>query len=261
VAGSVNYTGAAYLAGAAAYRVGAGLVTLALPQTIYPIIAAQLPEATWLVLPDERGVITGPAAERLQPELSNYTALLIGPGFGTAKTTGDFVREMLTRAALPPLVVDADGLRLLAQLPDWPRALPANSVLTPHPGEMAALTGLEKAELQSDRIGYARRFAAEWGQVVVLKGAFTVVAAPGGQATVQPFATPALARAGTGDVLAGAIAGLLAQGVGPYDAAVAAAYLHGRAGELAAAGMGTSASVLAGDVLNALAQAVAELER
>ncbi len=260
VAGSVNYTGAAYLAGAAAYRVGAGLVTLALPQTIYPIIAAQLPEATWLVLPEERGVIAGPTAERLQPELSNYTALLIGPGFGVAKTTGDFVREILTRAA-PPLVVDADGLRLLAQLPDWSRALPANSVLTPHPGEMAALTGLEKAELQSDRIGYARRFAAEWGQVVVLKGAFTVVAAPAGQATVQPFATPALARAGTGDVLAGAIAGLLAQGVGPYDAAVAAAYLHGRAGELAAARMGTSASVLAGDVLNALAQAIAELER
>lgn len=261
VAGSVKYTGAAYLAGAAAYRLGAGLVTVALPQTIYPIVAAQLPEATWIVLPEERGFIAGPAADRLQTELSSYTAMLFGCGFGMEKATGDFVRRLLERGNLPPLVVDADGLRLLAQLPDWPRALPASNVLTPHLGEMAALTGLDKGVVQSDRIGQAQRFAAEWGHVVVLKGAFTVVAAPDGRASVQPFATPALARAGTGDVLAGAIAGLRAQGLPAYEAAVAGAYLHGRAGELAAAEMGTTASVLAGDVLEQLARAVAEIER
>jgi NAD(P)H-hydrate epimerase len=261
VAGSVNYTGAASLAGAAAYRLGAGLVTLALPQTIHPIVAAQLPEATWLLLPEERGFIAEAAADRLPADSSNYTALLFGCGFGMEKTTGAFVRRLLERGNLPPLVVDADGLRLLAQLPDWPRALPANSVLTPHPGEMAALTGLDKSVLQSDRIGQAQKFAAAWGHVIVLKGAFTVIAAPDGRATVQPFATPALARAGTGDVLAGAIVGLRAQGLSAYDAAVAGAYLHGRAGELAAAEMGTTASVLAGDVLRKLAAAIVEVER
>lgn len=261
VAGSVNYTGAACLAGTAAYRVGAGLVTLALPQTIYPIVAAQLPEATWLVLSEERGFIAEPAAEQLQAEFPRATALLFGCGFGVEPTTGDFVRRLLERGNLPPLVVDADGLRLLAQLPAWPRVLPANSVLTPHPGEMAALTGLDKGVLQTDRIGQVRKFAAEWGHVVVLKGAFTVVAAPDGRATVQPFATPALARAGTGDVLAGAIAGLRAQGLSAYEAAVAGTYLHGRAGELAAAEMGTTASLLAGDVLSKLAPAIVEVER
>jgi NAD(P)H-hydrate epimerase len=153
-------------------------------------------------------------------------------------------------------VVDADGLRLLAQMEDWPKVLPREAVLTPHPGEMAALTGMEKDALQKDRIGTARKYAAEWGAVVVLKGAFTVVAAPDGRTTVQPFATAALARAGTGDVLAGAITGLLAQGMKPYEAAIAGAYLHGLAGELAAQQLGNTASVLAGDVLEGLIEAL-----
>ena len=278
-AGSVNFTGAAYLAGAAAYRVGAGLVTLAVPAPIYPILAAQLPEATWLVLPHEMGVIASGAVEVLRKELGKYEALLIGPGFGMEKETAAFLRRLLRgeesalhsplgfgaraeamspaeSAALPPLVVDADGLRLLAQIENWPKALPREAVLTPHPGEMAALTGMDKDTLQADRIGMAQKFAAEWGHVVVLKGAFTVVASPDGRATVQPIATPALARAGTGDVLAGSIVGLLAQGVKPYEAAVAGTYLHGLAGEIAAQALGTTASVLASDVLDALAQAI-----
>lgn len=279
VAGSISFTGAAYLAGAAAYRVGAGLVTLAIPEPLHSILAAQLPEATWTVLPHQSGVLHESGADvLLERELGKASALLLGPGFGTEETTGRFLRRLLTgearRASLgfgsrapvepaatvppPPLVVDADGLRLLAAMENWPRLLPSNSVLTPHPGEMAALTGWEKDALQADRIGAAQKFAGEWGQVVVLKGAFTVVAAPDGRATVQPFATPALARAGTGDVLAGAIVGLLAQGVPPYEAAVAAAYLHGRAGELAAQTLGTTASVLASDVLEALADVLGQ---
>jgi NAD(P)H-hydrate epimerase len=285
VAGSVNYTGAAYLAGAAAYRVGAGLVTLAVPTPLHPILAALLPEATWLMLPHEMGVIAGAAAEVLAQELSRCQALLIGPGFGTEKETGDFLRRLLRvevtahrgamgfvtsagsdkpepsseAGALPPMVVDADGLRLLAQLVGWPQRLPRETVLTPHPGEMAALTALDKEAIQSDRVGVARKHAAEWGHVVVLKGAFTVVAAPDGRATVQPFATPALARAGTGDVLAGAIVGLLAQGLAPYDAAVAGAFLHGLAGILAAQALGHTASVTAGDVLEGLIEAIASV--
>ena len=286
-AGSVNFTGAAYLAGAAAYRIGAGLVTLAVPEPLHAIVAPQLPEATWLILPDEVGVIAASAAEVIEKELPRSQALLVGPGFGTEKSTGQFLRRLLdveegqagggrkralgftARAAggpegegsatpLPPLVVDADGLRLLAQVENGPARLPRLSVLTPHPGEMAALTGLDKEAIQADRLGTAQRFAAEWGQVVVLKGAFTVVAAPEGRTAIVPFATAALARAGTGDVLAGMITGLLAQGVPPYEAAVAGAYLHGRCGELAAQAMGQTASVLAGDVLRALPAALAE---
>jgi NAD(P)H-hydrate epimerase len=284
VAGSVNYAGAPYLAGAAAYRVGAGLVTLAIPTPIHTALAAQLPEATWLVLPHDMGVIASDAADVVVKELHKTEALLVGPGFGTEKETGMFVCRLLrprasahtgamgfaprteselraeTPTALPPLVIDADGLRLLAQIERWPEALPRETVLTPHPGEMAALTGMDKDAIQADRIGTAQKFAAAWGHVVVLKGAFTVVAAPDGRATVQPLATPALARAGTGDVLAGAIAGLLAQGLGPYAAAVAGTYLHGRAGLLAAHALGTTASVLASDVLEALPLAFAEVE-
>jgi NAD(P)H-hydrate epimerase len=284
-AGSVNFTGAAYLAGAAAYRIGAGLVTLAVPTPLYPVLAAQLPEATWIMLPHEMGVIASGAAEVLSKELDESQALLVGPGFGMEKETAAFLRRLLRAEeamsrghmgfvareeskapekpaappVLPPMVVDADGLKLLAQIENWPKLLPPGTVLTPHPGEMAVLTGMSKDGIQSDRIGAAQKFAAEWGHVVVLKGAFTAVAAPDGRATIQPFATPALARAGTGDVLAGAIAGLLAQGVAPYEAAVAGTYLHGLAGVLAARALGTTASVVAGDVLEALPEALAEV--
>ncbi|MCC7359562.1 MAG: NAD(P)H-hydrate dehydratase [Anaerolineales bacterium] len=281
-AGSVNYTGAAYLSGAAAYRVGAGLVTLAVPMPLHAILAGQLPEATWLILPHELGVIAASAADVLREALPKAQALLVGPGLGLEKETAAFIRRLLgvevagarhgsfgflapaaaeadPPAALPPLVVDADGLKLLAQIEGWAAKLPRATVLTPHPGEMAVLTGLDRNALEADRVGAAQRFAAEWGHVVVLKGAYTVVAAPDGRATLQPFATAALARAGTGDVLAGAIAGLLAQGLAPYEAAVTGAFLHGLAGTLAAQRLGSTAAVLAGDVLAGLIEAQADL--
>ena len=280
-AGSVNYVGAAYLAAAGAYRVGAGMVTVGAPGGIYPILATLLPEATWLILPSDMGVIAGGGAAVLQDALPRADALLLGPGLGTEKPTADFLRELLLEvgasaggsigfgaergasnevslpASLPPTVIDADGLRLLAALPDWPQLLPAPAVVTPHLGEMAQLTCLSKDEIQADRVAAARRFATEWGHVVVLKGAFTVVAAPDGKATMQPFATAALARAGTGDVLAGLITGLLAQGLHPYPAAVAGAFLHGLAGDLATEEVGAQASVLAGDVLAMMPRAIA----
>jgi hydroxyethylthiazole kinase-like uncharacterized protein yjeF len=282
VAGSVNFPGAAALAGLAAYRVGAGLVTLAVPGPIQALIAPQLPEATWLLLPNEMGVIAAPAAEVLQKELGQTEALLIGPGFGQDPTTGAFVARIMggeerghrgrigfvTAEAeadkpphLPPTVIDADGLKLLAKVEDWPKWLPAEVILTPHPGEMAVLTGESKESIQADRLASARKWAEAWGHVVVLKGAFTVVASPEGKAMVLPFATPALARAGTGDVLAGAIVGLVAQGMASFEAAVLGAYLHGRAGELAAEEVGTEAAVLAGEVGECLASAIAELHR
>ncbi len=273
VAGSKNFVGAAYLAGAAAYRVGTGLVTLAVPESIQPMLAAQLPEATWLPLPESAGAIAESAAEVVGDQLGKADALILGPGFGIAETTLNFMKTLLTswervapatvaatsRSHEVKMLVDADGLRLLAQIENWPDLLPKPSVLTPHPGEMAALTGLSKEEIQSDRLGAARKFAAQWGHVVLLKGAFTVIAAPGGEAVIEPFATPALAKAGSGDVLSGLIGGLLAQGAPPFEAAVAGAFIHGRAAEIATETLGTTVSILAGDLLKAIPKAIATL--
>jgi len=265
VAGSKNFVGAAYLTGAAACRAGTGLVTLAVPESIQSMLAAQLPEVTWLPLPDSAGAIAESAAEVVRDQLGNANSLILGPGFGTAEVTLNFLRALLadfrSLAALWRFgsLVDADGLRLLAQIENWPGLLPKPAVLTPHPGEMAALTRLSKDEIQADRLGVARKFAAQWGHVVLLKGAFTVIAAPDGKAVIEPFATPALAKAGSGDVLSGLIGGLLAQGVPPFEAAMAGAFIHGRAAEIAAETLGTTVSVVASDLLNAVARAIATL--
>ena len=155
---------------------------------------------------------------------------------------------------LPPLVVDADGLNILSGWPDWHERLPPGTVLTPHPGEMARLMGCSTREVQEDRVEVARRQARAWGHVVVLKGAYTVVAAPDGRVVLEPFANPGLATGGTGDVLAGIIVALRAQGLPPFEAAVAGAYLHGLAGELARVDLG-EAGMAAGDLLRYLPQA------
>ena len=280
VAGSVNYPGAAVLSAQAAYRVGAGLVTIATPAPVYEVVVPRLPEATWMILPDEMGVVAEAAYEVLTREMGQAEVMVVGPGFGVEKTTAAFVRRLVgveeaghpTRIGFdanlrassaprgwPPMVLDADGLRHLASIEGWWRHVPVGSVVTPHPGEMAALTGLSTEKVQEDRIGLAQRCAREWGVVVVLKGAFTIVASPSGETLVQPFATAALARAGSGDVLSGAIAGFMAQGVPPWQAAAMGAYVHGRAGELAEEEMQTSAAVLAGDIAQSLGAALAEL--
>lgn len=259
VAGSVRYTGAAYFAALAACRSGAGLVTLAAPRSLYAALAGVLPEATWLPLPEISGGIAASAAPLVKHQLGRIKALLLGPGWGQSAQTAQFLVDLLAAGELPPLVMDADGLRLLAALPNWPGRLPAPVVLTPHPGEMAALTGLSTDQVQADREGLASRSALDWGQVVVLKGAYTIIAAPDGRTAMIPVATPALAHAGTGDVLAGLIVGLLAQGVPPYDAALGAAWIHARAGLAAAAAHGQTASVLASDILSTLPAVLAAL--
>lgn len=284
-AGSVNYTGAVLLAGEAAYRVGAGLVTLAVPAPLHGALSGRFPEATWVLLPHELGVIARDASEVFAKNLERATALLIGPGFGTEDTTKEFIENLLKgkvlarkatarigfvrqesekkeekNSELPPMIFDADGLKLLAKIPDWYKLLPAPAILTPHPGEMAVLTGLSKEEIQADRQEIAAKYAREWGHVVILKGAFTVVAAPDGRMTVIPVASPALARAGTGDVLAGLIVGLRAQGLEAFEAAVAGAWIHAQAGLYAADDLGTTASVLAGDVLNSVSDVLSDLE-
>ena len=284
VAGSVNYTGAAVLAAEAAYRSGAGLVTLAVPSSLHSTLARQLPEATWMLLPHEMGVIAEGAADPLMKKMERATALLIGPGLGTEETTRLFLESVIAgkiaqkksttrigflhdegkaseekNGTLPPLVIDADGLNLLAKIKDWPTTLPSQVILTPHPGEMSTLTGLSKELIQEDRQGIASQYAKAWGHIVVLKGAFTVVAAPDGHTTIIPVASPALARAGSGDVLAGLIVGLRAQGLDAYEAAVAGAWIHAQAGLYAADDLGTAASVMASDILNSIPDVISDL--
>jgi NAD(P)H-hydrate epimerase len=161
---------------------------------------------------------------------------------------------------LPPLVFDADGLKLLSKIPGWQKNLPAPAILTPHPGEMSVLTGIPIDEIQKNRLTVVRKIAQDWGHVIVLKGAFSVIAAPDGRTTTIPIATPALARAGTGDILAGMVTGLRAQGVNAYDAARAGAWIHAQAGIAASEVLGSTAAVMAGDVLEAIPEIIAELD-
>lgn len=251
--------GVARLAGKAACKVGAGLVTMAVPEPLHAALAGHLPEATWIILPHEHGFISEGAAYHVSDSLERATAILIGPGFGSKHTTKLFVEHLLPNLDLPA-VFDADGLRHLASIPGWHEKIKQTAVLTPHPGEMAAMTGLSRVEIQSNREEIAGKFASEWGHIIVLKGAFTIIAAPDGRKTIIPVATPALAHAGTGDVLAGLIVGLRAQGLNAYDSAVAGAYIHAQAGLRAADLFGATASVLASDVLDLVPDVIAELE-
>ncbi len=282
VAGSPNYTGAAYLASAAATRVGTGLVTLCLAQSLHPILASKLTEVTFLLLPHDLGALVPQATNLLQEQLPEYDALLVGPGLGLEDSTIEFVHRLLDTKSgasarklgfvpasreerkeaeeegLPPLVIDADGLNALARAPHWWESLAAQAVVTPHPGEMSRLLDCSLEEVESDRVATTQKAAQEWKQVVVLKGAHTVIAAPDDRLAISPFANPGLASAGTGDVLAGSIVGFLAQGLSPYEAAVAGVYVHGAAGEMAVAAMGNAGTV-AGDLLPLLPRVLMEI--
>lgn len=257
VGGSAHYWGAPILAAWAALRAGAGLAALATPGAIRPMAAQRLPEATFEPTPDERDLGQASAEFLLaSPDrLARYDAVLLGPGLGP--TPDAFLGPLLSSQRLPPrLVVDADALNYLARQSNWPRLLPAGAILTPHPGELARLLGGESTTL--NRIELARRLAAEWGHSLVLKGAHTLVAAPDGRCTIFPFANPALAVAGSGDVLAGTIVSLLAQGVATYPAACLGVYLHALAGRRAAQAVG-DAGLLAHEIAEALPLARAAL--
>ena len=260
VAGSKAYVGAARLAALGALRSGAGLVTVACPSSVQPLVASGMSEATYLPLPDAGGFVAAGAAVDVARALDGYDVLLIGPGLGQGAEQEAFLRQVLCSLSVdgPAVVVDADGLNNLSNLPHWWERVKARCVLTPHPGEHARLTRRSIAEVQGDRLAAARDAAGAWGQVVVLKGASTVIASPEGRAGVNPYANPGLASAGTGDVLAGAIAGLIAQGAGPFDAACCGAYLHAAAAEGLRGDLG-DAGMLAGDLLIELPRTVREL--
>ena len=254
VAGSRNFLGAAYLAAAAATRVGAGLATIAIPESLVSSVASKAIEPTFLPLPESSpGVVANNAAQLILDSLDGYSALLIGCGLGQAPKTRKMVEDLLlSDAPIPPTVVDADGLNTLAQIPDWPKLWPADAILTPHPGEMARLI---RMSARSDRLTIAQQSASAWNKSVILKGAYTVVAAPDGNSMLSPYSNPGLATAGTGDVLAGAIVGLLSQGASLSEAASLGVYLHGEAGERVRSALGDT-GMIASDLLPQLPKVI-----
>lgn len=264
VGGSCLYTGAPALSGSAAARAGAGLVTVAMPQELHPALAAVLLELTWLPLPSEGGVLGAAAAAPVLAKAQGYDALLVGPGLTTDEAAKAFLHALLAAGALDGdkwrgrAIFDADALNILALSPGWQALLPPLSILTPHPGEMSRLTGLGVAEINTNRIAIARRHAGEWGHIVLLKGAHTVISHPDGRTAVLPFAEPALAKAGSGDVLAGVILAMLSQGLAPFEAAAAGAYVHGLCGTLLSQSVGP-ASVTARDLVIGLSAALVNL--
>ena len=259
VAGSRQYVGAASLAATAAQRAGAGLVTIAIPQSLQMAVAAKAAEPTYLPLSEsEPGVVSPEAADQILEHLPSYDSLLVGCGMGQAPPTIEMLERLLySGASLPPTVVDADGLNFLArsQQPGWWEKFPSQAIVTPHPGEIGRLMGGSIEAVQEDRIAKATESAVRWNKVTVLKGPYTVVAFPSGQVMLSPFANPGLATAGTGDVLAGAIAGLLAQGLSLEVAAALGVYVHALAGEKVRDDLGET-GMLASDLLVALPRAI-----
>lgn len=266
IAGSLDYAGAAFLVSRSAGRAGAGLVTLAVPESLQPLFAAKVVEATTMGLPEDdvEEVDPEPALARILDH--DHDAIVLGPGLRPGLATAELVRELLhvpDEPAPAPIVLDAEALRSMATLGDWWAGVARSCVLTPHPGEFARLRAGAGIEADADgdvgaddeaRSRAATDAAARWGQVVVLKGARTVIAEPDGTTVVLPFENPALATGGTGDVLAGVVGALLAQGLAAGPAARLGAYLHGMAGDIVRDRLG-DAGLLAGDLPDAIPMA------
>lgn len=259
IAGSLDFAGAALLVCRAAGRTGAGLVTLAVPESLQPLFAAKVVEATTMALPEDDVEEVDPEDALARILDQEHDAVVVGPGLRPGLATADLIAGLLAvedETGPPPAVVDAEALRSLAVRDRWWERIRRPCVLTPHAGEFARLRAASGIRPEADgdltgddaaREAAARDAAEAWGQVVVLKGAHTVVAAPDGRAARAPFENPALATGGTGDVLAGAIGALLAQGLAPFDAARLGVYLHGAAGEVVRERLG-DAGLLAGDL-------------
>jgi NAD(P)H-hydrate epimerase len=256
IAGSVGKTGAAAMAAKAALRIGAGLVTVAVPSSMNDVLEAKLLEAMTIPMPETKArTFSRTAFDRLAAFIAARTAIAIGPGLSTHPETVELV-QALVKQLDRPAVLDADALNALAGRASLLTTCKTPPILTPHPGEMARLeSDATPRTINENRIATATRFARERGVFVVLKGAKTVIAQPDGAAAVCPTGNPGMATAGTGDVLTGMIVGLLAQGLASWEAACAATYLHGYAGDLAAADKG-QAGLIAGDVIEQIPHAL-----
>lgn len=244
-AGSPGYTGAAALASDAAVKAGAGLVSLYTPLSSRDVLAIKLTEVMVHGLLERMpGILGGGAASDVASNAEAADVLAIGPGLGTSESTQEAVRTILQKITTP-VVIDADALTALAGHTEILAAMQAQKVLTPHPGEMARLTGLEIAEIEADRINIAKKYAEQWQAIVVLKGAPTVIGCPNGTVYVNSTGNSSLATGGSGDVLTGIIAGLAAQEISLQEAAICGVYLHGLAAELTGIDIGLAAGELA----------------
>lgn len=246
IAGSENFPGAAYLCCAAAYRAGAGLATLVTDNETKIIISRKLPELIYL------------SPDQVFEKLEDFNVLLLGPGLGQSEETIEFVKNLL-KVKLPRIIFDGDGLNIVSKIDKWWEKLPEEVILTPHPGEMSRLTGLTVNKIQSNRENTAKQFAKIWHKALVLKGANTVVVSPGGEMMISPFANPLLATAGTGDILSGIIAGMVAQGLTNFDAACVGVYIHGLAGQILRKKFG-DLGLLASELLPILPKVIKQLK-
>ena len=260
VAGSTGLTGAAVLCARSAMRAGAGVVTLGIPASLNPIFEVKLTEVMTLPLPDEdRGHLAEGALETVVDALSGYDVLALGPGLGTAPATCKVVVGLL-REVEKPVILDADGINCIASDTACLAGRKSPTVITPHPGELGRLLNRKAGEIQNARLDSILEAVRGFGCVVVLKGANTMIAAPGGQVFINPLALPGLATAGSGDVLTGCTAALCAQGLDPLDAALCGVFTHGKAAEIAAHLIGP-VGMVAGDVVSQLPLALSGLLR
>jgi ADP-dependent NAD(P)H-hydrate dehydratase / NAD(P)H-hydrate epimerase len=257
VSGSRTMGGAPSLVAQGAYRAGAGLVTVAVPEGIAPVVQARTAEATFMPLPEGRsGSIAETAWETMQLKLENFHAIAVGPGLSTEDETPAFVRRLIRESPVP-VVVDADAINAFAGRAADLADRASDCVVTPHAGEFGRLFGMPSSEVLEDRIGLARKAAVETRSVVVLKGPRTLVAPPEGDVRINPTGSPSLATGGTGEVLTGAMAAFLARGLGAADAATVAVYLHGLSGEIVGEMFGEGA--VSGDVARAIPEAVSRV--
>jgi hydroxyethylthiazole kinase-like uncharacterized protein yjeF len=244
ISGSARFPGAPSLVGMAAYRAGAGLVDMAVPLAIKPVVAGRLLESVFTAVVAGHE-LTPESVPDIAAAVADSDAVALGPGLGSADQTHQAVRQLLPllKAMGKPLLLDADGLNAVAQWDSWWKQLPPTTVLTPHPGEMGRLLGTTTSDVQRDRFAAARNAADRWNCVVVLKGSNTIVAGPGHALRVCPLGGPNLAVGGTGDVLTGIVASYLGQGLDPLAAATAGAWVHAAAGDELRSELGDTGTV------------------
>jgi NAD(P)H-hydrate epimerase len=259
IAGSQGFGGAARLSAVSALRAGAGLVVLAMPASLLPSMETATAEVIKLPLPEENGAVSATAVDPLQARQQWAEVIALGPGLGTLDGAKQVVLHVLAEYS-GTVVLDADGLNVLADQQEAIRRAAGKIILTPHPGELSRLTGANKAAIAANPVAIARQTAEELGQVLVLKGAPTVVASPTGEVFINSTGNPGMATGGSGDVLTGIIAGLAGQGLDPLRAALLGVYVHGLAGDLARDRLGEW-SMLAGDIMEHLPLALQELAK
>lgn len=258
VAGSRGKTGAAAMVGEAALKIGAGLVTVAIPESLNPILEVKLTEVMTEPLPEEEGFLAKEALGKVLHLMEGKKALAVGPGLGVSEATRELIYGLLRESTIP-MVFDADAINCLAGNLEPLKAKKAPLILTPHPGEMGRLVGMAPSEVKARKLELVRTLTRQYEVIVVLKGAGTIIGDPSGTVYINPTGNPGMASGGMGDVLTGLIGGLLAQGVEPLEAAKLGVYLHGLAGDLACEELG-ELSLVATDLLRFLPKAITRLK-